>query len=107
MSVGSIAAEQLERRRAAPSSPTAAETLGTTIVLGHPEAGAQVALAAAEPRRVDGEHDRAVAVLDRLLDERARDAAVAEDVELEPARRVRRRGRDLGRRRRWRSSRGT
>ena len=95
------------RAASRPPSRRARPTLGTVISAGHPEAGAQVALAPAEPRRIDGEHDRAVAVLGGLLDQRARDAAVAEDVELEPARRSGRRGRHLLRSSPWPSSRGT
>ena len=41
------------------------------------EARAQVALAPARARRVDGEHDRLEAGLDRLVDERPGHAAVA------------------------------
>ena len=52
------------------------------------EADAQSALAASEDRRVDGEHERAVAVRARLVDQRLCDARVAEDVHLEPARRA-------------------
>ena len=54
------------------------------------EARTKVALAPAHDRRVDGEHDRAEAALDRLVDERPRHRLVAEDVELEPARAPRR-----------------
>ena len=69
MSEGSIAPSSSSG--VAPSQlPSAAAMLGTAISSGHAEAGAQVALAPAEPRRVDGEDDRAVAVLGRLLDER-------------------------------------
>jgi hypothetical protein len=89
--------EHLERRRAAPAAGGRGDARDDYI-LGHPESGAKVTLAAAETRRVDCEHDRSVARLGSLVDERVRDTAVAEHVELEPAWRARCRRGDLSRR---------
>ena len=49
--------------------------------------GSKVALAPAGARGVDGQRDRLEARIDRLVDERPGDPAVAEAVELKPARR--------------------
>ena len=62
-------------------------------VIWEAEADPQVALAAAEVRRIDGEHERRVAAADGLLDEGLRQLAAGKDVDLEPA--ARRRARRL------------
>ncbi len=56
------------------------------------ESVAQIALAAAEQRHVDGQHDRAMAGLDREADELLARLTFAEVIELEPPRSRRRRG---------------
>jgi len=60
------------------------------------EAELQVALAPPEPRHVDREHEGGVAALPCLRQMVERALPVADDVELEPARRVACRRRDLG-----------
>ena len=71
-----------------PVWPTAAVTAGMSTSVGDREPAAKVALAAPGPRSVDRQRERPVAAVDRLLDHRPRDAAVLEDVDLEPARRA-------------------
>ena len=60
-------------------------------LLGDLEPGPPVALAIAAARGVDRHHDRLVAAVDRLLDQRPGDALVLEAVELKPAPSPRRR----------------
>jgi hypothetical protein len=66
-------------------------------MLGRLEVDADIALAAPKVRNVDRQDERAELVLDRLGDQVFRLRAVAEDVDLEPARRAGSGGGDLGR----------
>src|SRR6187399_2884726 len=69
------------------------------IVFGCLEARARLAMPDPVDREIGREDERAEARLERLLDDPVADAAVLEDVDLEPPRRPRSRLRDVPRRR--------
>src|SRR6476660_3222124 len=70
------------------------------VVLGCLEARARLAMPDPVDREIGREDKRTEANLERLLDHPVADAAVLEDVDLEPTRRPRSRLRDVPRRRR-------
>jgi hypothetical protein len=69
------------------------------VLLGSGEAGSRLPVANPVHREVGGQHERGEPGLECLCDHLVADAAIAEDVDLEPARRSGSGGGDLGRRR--------